>query len=89
MPENSVLISTEAISGTNTGTSVSYTEVHTTAHGRIPTNMPPTVNVGQAYYWKYAWQAATQESREDIAAGRTRVFPNGEETIRWLLSDED
>ena len=88
MLEASVLVSIDATSGTNARAAASYVEAHTSYRSPVST-MPTAISAGQAYYWKYIWQAGERASRDDIAAGRTQSFPNGEEAIRWLLSDED
>ena len=50
--------------------------------------IPPTIDKGQAIYWTYAWLAGEEETRKALAEGQGRTFPNAQEAIRWLLSDD-
>ncbi len=50
--------------------------------------IPPSIDRGQAIYWSYAWQAGEKETRKALAERQGRTFPNAQEAIRWLLSDD-
>ena len=52
-------------------------------------NVPLMIPSSQAYYWTWAWQDGEAEALEDLHAGRSRTFDNGEDAIRWLLSDDE
>jgi hypothetical protein len=54
----------------------------------VPHDMPPSIDVGQAYYWRYAWQVGERESRAELERGEKRTFASAEDAIRWLLSDD-
>lgn len=49
----------------------------------------PVDDDDQSWYWTDEWQAMERAAREDIAAGRTRLFESGDELIKWLESPED
>lgn len=53
-----------------------------------PRTIPPAIDRGQAIYWTYAWQAGEEETRKALAEGQGKTFPNAQEAIRWLLSDD-
>ena len=50
--------------------------------------IPPSIDRGQAIYWSYAWRAGEEETRKALTEGQGRTFPNAQEAIRWLLSDD-
>ena len=68
--------------------SPSITEVSPLA-APVSHELPLSLDAGQAYYWRYAWQAGERESRDALAAGFGRTFANADDAIRWLLSDDD
>ena len=51
--------------------------------------IPLAIDRGQAIYWSYAWRAGEEETRKALAEGQGKTFPNAQEAIRWLLSDDD
>ncbi|MHB1654041.1 MAG: hypothetical protein ACYCVD_16435 [Desulfitobacteriaceae bacterium] len=55
--------------------------------GRIVLEPKKPVPADQAWYWTKEWQAAEQEARENIAAGRYKTFENAEEFVKDLMSD--
>ena len=50
--------------------------------------IPPSIDRGQAIYWSYVWRAGEEETRKALAEGQGKTFPNAQEAIRWLLSND-
>jgi len=50
--------------------------------------IPPAIDKGQVIYWTYAWRAGEEETRKALSEGQGKTFPNAQEAIRWLLSDD-
>ena len=51
--------------------------------------LAPVTSAGQAYYWTRAWQEGEREALADKAAGRSIVFQDARDAIRYLLSEDD
>jgi len=49
----------------------------------------PLTSIGQAYYWKHAWQQGERESLDELAAGKGRIFTNPADAVRYLLSTDE
>ena len=54
----------------------------------VSRTIPPAIDKGQAIYWTYAWRVGEEETRKALAEGQGKTFPNAQEAIRWLLSDD-
>lgn len=50
--------------------------------------MPPSIALGQLYYWSARWQADERETRAELDAGEGRRFHTADGAIRWLLSED-
>ncbi len=82
------LASTENIDGAYLYTRFDQTNVSPMPRS-VSRTVPPSIERGQAIYWSYAWRAGEQETRKALAEGQGITFPNAQEAIRWLLSDDD
>ncbi len=54
----------------------------------VSRTIPPSIDRGQAIYWSYAWRTGEEETRKALAEGQGITFPNAQEAIRWLLSND-
>jgi len=54
----------------------------------VSRTIPPSIDRGQAIYWSYSWRAGEEETRKALAEAQGKTFPNAQEAIRWLLSDD-
>ncbi len=54
----------------------------------VSASIPPSIDSGQAIYWSYLWRLGEEETRKALAEGQGKTFPNAQEAIRWLLSDD-
>ncbi len=79
--------STESIEGAYLDTRLDQTDVPLMPRP-VSRTIPPSIERGQAIYWSYAWRAGEQETRKALAEGQGKTFPNAQEAIRWLLSDD-
>lgn len=70
-----------------TGLGLSAAASNVAVHQR-PTAMPASIPADQLYYWSSLWQGFEQESRADLAAGRSETFGNPDDAVRHLLSAE-
>ena len=55
----------------------------------ISHELPPAIGAGQAYYWSYTWQRGEQRVSDELARGLGRTFDNVQDSIRWLLADDE
>lgn len=53
------------------------------------TDVPPVLNRSQAYYWTHIWQQREREAVKELREGKSRVFADPADAIRWLLSDDE
>ena len=51
--------------------------------------LPPATDLGEAYYWTHAWQAAQRESLDALERGEGITFDSADDAIRWLLSSDE
>ena len=54
-----------------------------------PAGVPVGVPRTQFYYWTRNWQEGEREALDALARGEFRRFENGDDAVRWLLSDDD
>ena len=81
------IASTESIEGAYLNTRLDQTNIPLMPWP-VSRTIPPSIERGQAIYWSYAWRTGEQETREALAEGQGKTFPNAQEAIRWLLSDD-
>lgn len=80
--------STESIEGAYLDTRLEQSNVSPMPQF-VSRTIPPSIDRNQVIYWSYAWRAGEEETRKALAEGQGKTFPNGQEAIRWLLSDDD
>ena len=77
-----------------TGTADSHVTVHPadTELSPLPYStsrfVPLAIEIGQAYYWGYAWQLGEQESRAELVVGRKITFDDVQKALHWLVSED-
>ncbi len=81
------IASTESVGGAHFDTRFDQTNVPLMPWP-VSRILPLSIDRGQAIYWSYAWRAGEEETRKALAEGQGRTFPNAQEAIRWLLSDD-
>jgi hypothetical protein len=52
-------------------------------------DLAPVTSPSQAYYWTRAWQEGEREALADLEAGRSIVFKDSRDAIRYLLTEAD
>ena len=84
---NNIDVSTSAADGTasHIGRLTQVEADATPSPFAIPRHLPFTIDGGQAYYWRYAWQLGERESRKELEEGLGRTFRRSDDAIRWLL----
>ena len=81
------IASTESGEGAYLDTEIDQTSVPLMPRS-VSHTIPPSISKEQAIYWSYTWRVGEEETRKALAEGQGKTFPNAQEAIRWLLSDD-